>query len=123
MSDQKPRELYLYRDKILGSLHFSPDPVKDADRYEFFNHLIEYSAYENLHQLHEEKHRREKAENQKLKARVQALRDALKHIGGDFEGYCKWCSNFGTNDDEACKHYNSLASEALKHDDADREGV
>lgn len=45
---RQPRELYLYRDKMLGSLHFSPDPVKDADRYEFFNHLIEKSAFSQL---------------------------------------------------------------------------
>lgn len=42
------REFWVYRDLLTGAVHFSTAPINDSTIYEYMNHLIELSAYEQL---------------------------------------------------------------------------
>ena len=53
-TSKKPREFWIYRDLKTGSCHFSTTPIKDSNDYEFMNHLIEYSAYQDMEQQMQE---------------------------------------------------------------------
>lgn len=51
---------------------------------------------------------------EKAQARIKRLEECLKHITGIFDGYCKICSEFGLDDDDILRHYEVMASKALK---------
>lgn len=42
------KQYWLYKDLSFGSVHFSPKKIEDRVDLQFLNHVIEYSAYEEL---------------------------------------------------------------------------
>lgn len=46
-------------------------------------------------------------------AQAEKLEAALRHIDGDFHGYCAICCEFGKTGEEILKHYSKLSANAL----------